>query len=108
VLPNGGSEDERAGLVLTPGAVALAILSPMTGRLSDRVGVKAPIFAGLAIMALSILFMSTFAGASPVLIAAGILAMVLAPIVALIAAFGLRGGIGANKQSERSGEGKAR
>jgi DHA2 family metal-tetracycline-proton antiporter-like MFS transporter/DHA2 family florfenicol/chloramphenicol resistance protein-like MFS transporter len=176
-----GLSPGAAGLVLTPGAVALAILSPMTGRLSDRVGVKAPIVAGLAIMALSILFMSTFAGASPVLIAAGILgmgvgfafvqspannaaagalpekevgggmgifagafflgagtgpaligaflaarqeaasgainplfhfgaapfsdaflAMVLAPIVALIAAFGLRGGIGANKQSERS------
>ena len=176
-----------SGITLTPGAVALAILSPLTGRLSDRVGVKAPIVAGLAIMALSILFMSTFAGASPVLIAAGILgmgvgfafvqspannaaagalpdeevgggmgifagafflgagtgpaligaflaarqevafgainplytpdaapysdaflAMALALIVALIAAFGLRGGIGANKQSERSGEGKAR
>jgi DHA2 family metal-tetracycline-proton antiporter-like MFS transporter/DHA2 family florfenicol/chloramphenicol resistance protein-like MFS transporter len=36
------------------------------------------------------------------------LAMALAPIVALIATFGLRGGIGANKQSERSVEGKAR
>jgi DHA2 family metal-tetracycline-proton antiporter-like MFS transporter/DHA2 family florfenicol/chloramphenicol resistance protein-like MFS transporter len=36
------------------------------------------------------------------------LAMALALIVALIAAFGLRGGIGANKQSERSVEGKAR
>jgi MFS transporter, DHA2 family, metal-tetracycline-proton antiporter len=64
-----------SGITLTPGAVALAILSPLTGRLSDRVGVKAPIVAGLAIMALSILFMSTFAGASPVLIAAGILGM---------------------------------
>jgi hypothetical protein len=34
--------------------------------------------------------------------------MALALVVALIAAFGLRGGIGANKQSERSVEGKAR
>jgi DHA2 family metal-tetracycline-proton antiporter-like MFS transporter len=31
-----------AGLVLTPGAVALAILSPLTGRLSDHVGVRPP------------------------------------------------------------------
>jgi MFS transporter, DHA2 family, metal-tetracycline-proton antiporter len=64
-----------SGITLKPGAVALAILSPMTGRLSDRIGVRPPIVAGLAIMAFSILFMSTFAGASPVLIAAGILGM---------------------------------
>jgi DHA2 family metal-tetracycline-proton antiporter-like MFS transporter/DHA2 family florfenicol/chloramphenicol resistance protein-like MFS transporter len=61
-----------AGLVLTPGAVALAILSPLAGRLSDRAGVQPIIFAGLVIMALSILFLSTFAGASPLLIAVGI------------------------------------
>jgi fucose permease len=149
--------------------------------------VRPPIVVGLVIMGLSALFISTFAGASPVLIAAGVLgvgagfafiqspannaaasalpeeevgagmgifagafflgsgtgpaligaflaareeagsnainplytldaapfsdaflAMVLALIVALIAAFGLRSGIGANKQSERSVEGKAR
>jgi DHA2 family metal-tetracycline-proton antiporter-like MFS transporter/DHA2 family florfenicol/chloramphenicol resistance protein-like MFS transporter len=187
VVEVNGLSPGAAGLVLTPGAAALAILSPLTGRLSDRVGVRPPIVAGLVIMALSALFMSTFAGASPVLIAAGILgigvgfafvqspannaaagalpekevgagmgifagafflgagtgpaligaflaarqeaasgainslytldaapfsdaflAMVLAPIVALIAAFGLRSGIGADKQSERSVEGKAR
>jgi DHA2 family metal-tetracycline-proton antiporter-like MFS transporter len=62
-----------AGLVLTPGAVAQAILSPVAGRLSDRVGVRLPVLVGLGIMALSVLFISTFAGASPELIAAGIL-----------------------------------
>jgi len=63
-----------AGLVLTPGAVAIAILSPMSGRLSDRIGARTPILAGLAVMALSILFISTFgAGASPLLISAGVL-----------------------------------
>jgi MFS transporter, DHA2 family, metal-tetracycline-proton antiporter len=187
VVEVNGLSPGAAGLVLTPGAAALAILSPLTGRLSDRVGVRPPIVAGLVIMGLSALFISTFAGASPVLIAAGVLgvgagfafiqspannaaasalpeeevgagmgifagafflgsgtgpaligaflaareeagsnainplytldaapfsdaflAMVLALIVALIAAFGLRGGIGANKQSERSVEGKAR
>ena len=45
----------------------------MAGRFSDRVGVRLPVFAGLGIMALSSLFVSTFAGASPVLFAAGIL-----------------------------------
>ncbi len=62
------------GLVLTPGAVSLAILSPMTGRLSDRIGVKKPILAGLATMLASVVFLSTFgAGSSPLLVSAGML-----------------------------------
>ena len=61
-----------AGLVLTPAAVALAILSPLNGRLSDRVGVRPPIVAGLVIMGFSTLFISTFAGGSPVMIAVGL------------------------------------
>ena len=50
-----------AGLALTPGAVAQALLSSLSGRLSDRVGAKVPITAGLALMLLSLLFVSTFA-----------------------------------------------
>lgn len=61
-----------AGLVLTPGAIALALLSPLTGRLSDRVGVRLPIVMGLVTMTVSLLFISTVAGASPVLIAVGV------------------------------------
>lgn len=64
----------QAGLVLTPGAVALAILSPVAGRLSDRIGVRVLILAGLGIMLLSILSISTFgAGASPVIVSLGML-----------------------------------
>src|SRR5215210_4964961 len=73
VVEANGLSPSAVGLVLTPGAAALAILSPLTGRLSDRVGVRLPIVAGLVIMGFSALFISTFAGASPVLIAAGIL-----------------------------------
>src|SRR5215204_929993 len=63
-----------AALALTPGAIALAILSPIAGRLSDRIGFRPPIFAGLLFMLLSVLFLSTFgAGASPVVVAAGML-----------------------------------
>ncbi len=65
-----------AGLVLAPGAVALALLSPLAGRLSDRVGARPPIFAGLLVMLLSMLFLSTFgAGASPVIVSLGMLGM---------------------------------
>jgi DHA2 family metal-tetracycline-proton antiporter-like MFS transporter/DHA2 family florfenicol/chloramphenicol resistance protein-like MFS transporter len=69
-----GLPSEAAGLVLAPGAISLAVLSPLAGRLSDRVGVRIPIFAGLTIMLVSVLFLSTFApGSPPPLIAAGML-----------------------------------
>jgi DHA2 family metal-tetracycline-proton antiporter-like MFS transporter/DHA2 family florfenicol/chloramphenicol resistance protein-like MFS transporter len=63
-------------LALTPGAVALAILAPFAGRLSDRIGFRVPVFAGLSAMLLSVLFLSTFgAGASPIVVAAGMLGL---------------------------------
>jgi len=65
-----------AGLALTPGAVALALLSPLSGRLSDRIGVRTPIVAGLSVMALSMLFISTFAAGAPaVMVSVGILGL---------------------------------
>ncbi len=69
-----GLSPGATGLVLAPGAVALAILSPLAGRLSDRIGVKMPIYSGLTVMLLSVLFLSTFAaGASPAVVATGML-----------------------------------
>jgi MFS family permease len=68
-----GLSTGAAGLVLTPGGVAVAILSPVAGRLSDRMGARLPVLAGLAVMGLSTLFLSTFAaGASPLLVSMGI------------------------------------
>ena len=76
VVEANGLSTGTAGLVLTPGGVAVAVLSPMAGRLSDRVGAKLPVIAGLAVMGLSTLFVSTFAtGASPLLVSMGILGM---------------------------------
>lgn len=73
LLVNGLSPG-AVGLVLTPGAIALALLSPATGRLSDRVGPRLPVMAGLAVMGLSLFLVSAFAaGASPVAVAAGML-----------------------------------
>lgn len=68
-----GLSPGAAGLVLTPGAAALALLSPLSGRLSDRVGVRRPIVAGLITMILSLLFLSAVAGASPLFIVLGVL-----------------------------------
>jgi DHA2 family metal-tetracycline-proton antiporter-like MFS transporter len=69
-----GLSPAATGLVLAPGAIALAILSPLAGRLSDRIGFKTPVYAGLGIMLLSVVFISTFgAGAAPYLVAVGML-----------------------------------
>jgi MFS transporter, DHA2 family, metal-tetracycline-proton antiporter len=64
----------EAGLVLTPAAIAFAALSPLTGRLSDRLGVRLPVLSGLVVMGLSVFFISTFgAEASVVVVSAGML-----------------------------------
>jgi predicted MFS family arabinose efflux permease len=76
VVAANGLSTGAAGLVLTPGGVAVAILSPVAGRLSDRVGANVPVVTGLVVMGLSTLFLSTFAaGASPLLVSMGILGM---------------------------------
>ncbi len=67
-----GLSPAQAGLVLTPGAIAVAVISPRAGTLSDRVGARMLVVAGLSVMGLAIFSISTFgAGASPVLAAAG-------------------------------------
>jgi len=50
----------------------MAILSPWAGRLSDHIGARTPILAGLTVMGFSIFFVSGFgAGASPLLVSLG-------------------------------------
>lgn len=64
-----GLSPGAAGLVLTPGAAALAILSPLAGRLSDRLGARVPIQTGLTVMGISVFCISAFgAGAAPALV----------------------------------------
>jgi DHA2 family metal-tetracycline-proton antiporter-like MFS transporter len=74
VVDVNGLSPAAAGLVLMPGAVAMAIFSPLAGRLSDRIGVKLPILVGLTVMGLSIFLVSAFcASASPVAVSLGML-----------------------------------
>ena len=62
------------GLVLAPGAAAVAVLSPVAGRLSDRLGSRLLVRVGLIVVAVSTLFISTVSvGGSPVVVAAGLL-----------------------------------
>ncbi|MFP9045316.1 MFS transporter, partial [Enterococcus faecalis] len=68
----------QAGLILLSGGVAVAILSPIVGRLSDKVHPKILLLVGLIIMGLSSLYMSFVAGASPVLLSIGSLGIGIA------------------------------
>lgn len=64
------------GLVLAPGAAAVAILSPVMGRLSDRFGPRLLIRVGLVMMLISTFGLSTFGvGASAVMVALGVLGL---------------------------------
>lgn len=63
----------EAGMTLLPGGAAVAILSPIVGKLSDRVKPKILLIAGLTVMGISTLFMSLFAGFSPILFSIGVL-----------------------------------
>ena len=53
-------------LVMIPGGIAFALVSPLVGRLTARVGGARPVLGGLALMAASMLALSFLAGASPV------------------------------------------
>lgn len=71
---NNGLSAARIGLVLAPSAVAVAALSPVAGRLSDRFGPRLLVQSGLVVVAVSTFFLSAVgAGASPVVVAAGLL-----------------------------------
>jgi DHA2 family metal-tetracycline-proton antiporter-like MFS transporter len=62
------------GLVLAPGAVVVAVLSPLAGRLSDRFGPRTLVRTGLVFMMASIFFISAYAaGAGPLWATIGLL-----------------------------------
>ena len=52
-----------AGLLLVPGCVVGAILSPLSGRLLDKVGARIPIVTGYGCMLLSLVLFAWFGGA---------------------------------------------
>lgn len=62
-----------AGLVLAPGALAVGALSHFVGRFSDRAGVRLPVRAGLALMLVSLLYLSALSDARPSILAAGVI-----------------------------------
>lgn len=73
VVEVNGLTPGEAGMTLLPGGVAVAILSPIVGRLSDRIKPKRLLITGLIVMGISSLFMSLFAGSSPIFFSIGVL-----------------------------------
>ncbi|SFO03949.1 MFS transporter, DHA2 family, metal-tetracycline-proton antiporter/MFS transporter, DHA2 family, florfenicol/chloramphenicol resistance protein [Pseudonocardia ammonioxydans] len=82
-----GLDPARVGLVLMPGAVAVALLSALFGRLSDRIGTRLPVVGGLSVLLVTVVVLSTVAGGSAIVIGAvtfllGLaLAMITAPLI---------------------------
>jgi len=67
-----GMTPDRAGLVLLVQPVVMAILSPLTGWLSERVQPRTLASAGMALMAAGLLSFSTLQAASPLALVVGI------------------------------------
>lgn len=64
------------GLVLAPGAAAVAVLSPVAGKLSDRFGPRLLIRTGLAVMLVSTFGISAIgAGATAFMVSLGVLGL---------------------------------
>ncbi|MFF2392961.1 MFS transporter [Nocardia sp. NPDC058114] len=87
-----GLDPGTGALVMIPAGLAVAMLSPLSGRLADRIGARTPTLTGLAVMGLSAVFLSTVAGGgSLVLTAIGITALcagfifVMTPIISAAA-----------------------
>lgn len=55
----------QTGLMLLPGGVLMAVLSPLVGRMSDRFGARALVLPGAVLLAGSIWLMSTFSQTTP-------------------------------------------
>ncbi|RJL35286.1 MFS transporter [Bailinhaonella thermotolerans] len=92
VVDVNGLQPGAGALVMIPAGVAVTVLSPLIGRLADRVPTRLLVLSGLAAVGLSSLVLSTFAGGDSVIPAGlGILGLsvgvffVLTPIISAAA-----------------------
>jgi EmrB/QacA subfamily drug resistance transporter len=68
-----GHTPSETGLLMVGLAVSLAILSPLAGRVSDKVGSRITCLLGMAVVSLGGLWVSTWSAATPAWMAAGTL-----------------------------------
>lgn len=67
VVDVNGLEPGAGALVMIPAGVAVAVVSPLIGRLADRIGTRPLVLTGLATMGVFVLFLSAFAGGTSVI-----------------------------------------
>lgn len=75
VIEQHGLTALQAGLILAPCALAITLLSPFAGRLSDRIGARPLLLVCISTVLAALLVLSVQADRSPVVIAAGLLVM---------------------------------
>ncbi|MFI9552860.1 MFS transporter [Nonomuraea endophytica] len=87
-----GLSPGAGALVMIPAGIAVAVLSPLIGRMSDRVGTRPLVLTGLGLMGVFALFLATFTGGTSVIPSgAGILGLsvgfilVMTPIISAAA-----------------------
>ncbi|ONI74678.1 MFS transporter [Actinosynnema sp. ALI-1.44] len=92
VVDANGLTPGAGALVMIPAGVAVALLSPLIGRLADRIGTRPLTLIGLGFMGVFTLFLSTFTGGASVIPAgAGVLGLstgfilVITPIISAAA-----------------------
>ncbi|GAB3440056.1 MFS transporter [Actinophytocola sediminis] len=84
VVDVNGLTPGAGALVMIPAGVAVAVLSPVIGRLADRVGTRALVITGLTLMGLFALFLSSFtAGTSAIPAGIGMLGLSVGFIVVI-------------------------
>jgi MFS family permease len=84
VVDVNGLAPGAGALVMIPAGIAVAALSPLIGRLADRIGTRPLVLIGLGAVALSALFLSTFAsGASALPAGIGMLGLAVGVILVL-------------------------
>ncbi|MCU1246111.1 MAG: drug resistance transporter, EmrB/QacA subfamily [Acidobacteria bacterium] len=71
-----GLNTQQAGLLLTAQPIVMAIVAPLAGSLSDRIGSRILAVAGMAVLTVGLLLLARFAPAAPL----GMLALAMAVI----------------------------
>ncbi len=70
LLQGRGMSTSQAGLILTIQPIVMAIIAPISGSISDRIGTRIPTVAGMIVLSLGILMMSTMGPNSPIYLVA--------------------------------------
>jgi EmrB/QacA subfamily drug resistance transporter len=75
LLQGRGLSPSQAGLVLTAQPIVMAIVAPLSGTLSDRIGTRLPAVLGMAILAASLLMLSRLGPTTPLAVVALLLGL---------------------------------